>query len=146
MAERRYTVVHQLHPRFRDTDAMGHVNNAVFVTYLEVARQEYWRVLEGKSDYGRVPFILAHVSIDFRSEALQKEVLELAIRCEWIGGKSFAFRYEFRERESHRLVVEATSVQVCYDYDSKRSVAMPDALRRRLEALEGRPLLRENST
>jgi len=138
-----YHVTHVLYPRFRDTDAMGHINNAVYVTYLEVARQEYWRRLDQTQDYRRVPFILAHVSCDFRSEAMMSEVLEIGIRCEWIGGKSFAFRYAIHERDSRRLVVEATSIQVCYDYASKHSIAMPPELRRGLERLEGRSLDRE---
>ena len=138
-----FTVVRELMPRFRDTDAMGHINNAVYVTYLEVARQEYWRAFSGAQDYRRVPFILAHVTIDFRSEALVNEALLLGIRCEWIGGKSFAFRYEIREKTSERLVVEATSVQVCYDYDAKRSIPMPGELKRTLESFEGRDLSRK---
>lgn len=125
-------------PRFRDTDAMGHINNAVYVTYLEVARQEYWKALDRLADYRAVPFILAHVTIDFRSEALVRETLDLAIRCDWIGGKSFGFAYEIRSDQ--RLVVEARTVQVCYDYAAKRSIPVPDALRRKLEAFEGRSL------
>ena len=136
----RFRVTHDLVPRFRDTDAMGHINNAVYVTYIEVARQEYWRTFSREQDYRRVPFILAHVSIDFRSEALVREVLTLAIRCGGIGTKSFTFDYEIRERDSDRLVVEASSVQVCYDYTAKQSVPVPDELRRGLEAFEGRDL------
>lgn len=137
-----YPVVHPLSPRFRDSDAMGHINNAVYVTYIEVARQEYWRKLTGDANYRNVPFILAHVTIDFRSEALIDETLEIAIRCAWIGDKSFAFEYQIRERESRRLVVEATSVQVCYDYAAKRSIPVPGALRAKLEKFEGRSLAR----
>jgi len=139
MAE-AFTVVHELRPRFRDTDAMGHINNAVYVTYLEVARQEYWRSLAGQADYGRVPFILARVECDFRSEALLHELLELHIRCARVGTKSFAFEYEIRAQETQRVVVEAKSVQVCYDYAAKRSIPVPDALRGALERLEGRAL------
>ena len=140
MNERPFTVVFDLSPRFRDTDAMGHINNAVYVTYLEVGRQEYWKRISNVHDYRRVPFILAHVTIDFRSEALVTEVLDLAIRCEWIGTRSFAFVYEIREKATRRLVVEATTVQVCYDYGAKRSVAMPADLRRQIEKFEGRVL------
>ena len=140
MSERPFTVVFDLSPRFRDTDAMGHINNAVYVTYLEVGRQEYWKRISNVQDYRRVPFILAHVTIDFRSEALVNEVLEIGIRCEWIGTRSFAFVYEIREKATRRLVVEATTVQVCYDYDAKRSVAMPADLRRQIEEFEGRVL------
>src|SRR6476646_10689252 len=98
--DRRFTVVHELHPRFRDTDAMGHINNAVYVTYLEVGRQEYWKAFTRTRDYRRVPFILANVVVNFRSEALMNEVLEIGIRCEWIGNRSFAFAYEIREQTS----------------------------------------------
>ena len=142
MANEAFTVVHEIVPRFRDTDAMGHINNAVYITYLEVGRQAYWARFEGRDDYRRVPFILAGVTCDFRSEANVDEVLEIALRCEWIGTKSFAFRYEIREKTSHRLVIEARTVQVCYDYEAKRSFPVPDALRRRLEAFEGRGLAR----
>ena len=142
MRKSSFTVVHPIRPRFRDTDAMGHINNAVYVTYLEVARQVYWETLDHVDDYRRVPFILAHVTIDFRSEALVKEALEIGIRCEWIGGKSFAYAYQIWEQASERLVVEATTVQVCYDYATKTSMPMPEELRRKLEALEGRGLTR----
>lgn len=139
-----YRLNHEIVPRFRDTDAMGHINNAVYVTYLEVGRQAYWWALEGEHfDYGRVPFILASVAIDFRSEALLHEVLEVGVRCDWIGTKSFGFSYEIREKRSGRAVVTATSVMVCYDYDAKASIPMPGDLRRKLEAFEGRPLARD---
>jgi acyl-CoA thioester hydrolase len=142
VANQVFTVVHELVPRFRDTDAMGHINNAVFITYLEVGRQAYWARLEGHDDYRNVPFILAGVTCDFRSEANVDEVLEIALRCEWIGTKSFGFRYEIRDRATRRLVIEASTVQVCYDYDAKHSFPVPDALRHKLEAFEGRSLAR----
>ena len=143
---RRFTVIQEIRPRFRDTDAMGHINNAVYISYLEVARQLYWERLDHVADYRQVPFILAHVGIDFRSEALVREILEIGIRCEWIGTRSFAFVYEIWEKASGRLVVEATTVQVCYDYGAKQTVVMPDDLRRKLVTLEGRDLARPSVT
>lgn len=143
MSETRWTVVSPLRPRFRDTDAMGHINNAVYVTYLEVARQEYWRAFKQDEDYRVVPFILARVEIDYRSEALMRETLELAIRCSFVGTKSFGFDYEIREQSQQRLVVAAKSVQVFYDYATKQSSACPPEMRARLETFEGRSLTRE---
>ncbi len=139
----RWTLVAPLRPRFRDTDAMGHINNAVYVTYLEVARQEYWRAFKQDEDYRVVPFILAHVDIDFRSEALMKETLELCIRCSHVGTKSFGFEYAIREATTQRLVVSARTVQVFYDYATKTSKPCPSEMRERLEAFEGRSLSRE---
>lgn len=139
-----WKLVAPLRPRFRDTDAMGHINNAVYVTYLEVARQEYWRAFKGgDSNYRVVPFILAHVDIDFRSEALMHETLDLAIRCSHIGTRSFGFDYEIRDQASQRLVVSARTVQVFYDYTAKASIVCPPELRAQFEAFEGRSLTRE---
>ena len=143
MSHADWTIVAPIKPRFRDTDAMGHINNAVYVTYLEVARQEYWRAFKHDENYRVVPFILAHVDIDFRSEALMHEVLELCVRCSTIGTKSFGFDYLIREAKSGRVVVEARSVQVFYDYAKKQSMPCPPEMRQRLEAFEGRPLGRE---
>ena len=139
----RWTIVAPLRPRFRDTDAMGHINNAVYVTYLEVARQEYWRAFKHDEDYRVVPFILAHVDIDFLSEGLMRETLELCIRCSYVGTKSFGFDYAIREATAQRPVVKARSVQVFYDYATKRSMPCPPEMRERLERFEGRPLTRE---
>ncbi|MEO5989730.1 MAG: thioesterase family protein [Candidatus Eisenbacteria bacterium] len=146
MSDSLWTVVAPLRPRFRDTDAMGHINNAVYVTYLEVARQEYWRAFKGgESNYRVVPFILARVEVDFRSEALMHEMLDLGIRCSHVGGKSFGFDYEIREHTTQRLVVAARTVQVLYDYANKQSIAVPAELRANLESFEGRSLTREVS-
>jgi acyl-CoA thioester hydrolase len=138
-----FTVTHEIVPRFRDTDAMGHINNAVYVTYLEVARQIYWARLDAHADYRRVPFILAHVSIDFRSEALVSEVLEAGIQLAWIGNRSFSFAYRIWEKTSGRTVAEASTVQVCYDYGAKKTMPMPEELRRAFESFEGRTVPRK---
>jgi len=138
-----FTVVHEIVPRFRDTDAMGHINNAIYVTYLEVARQVYWARLDQHSDYRRVPFILAHVSIDFRSEALVSEVLEAGIRLDWIGNRSFSFAYRIWEKTSGRTVAEASTVQVCYDYGARKTLPVPEELRRSFESFEGRAVPRK---
>lgn len=143
MAAREFTFRHVIVPRFRDTDAMGHLNNASYITYLEVGRQAYWSALIGRDDYRSVPFTLAHVTCDFRSEALVDEVLEIALSCDFVGTKSFGFRYEIRERVTGRLVVEARTVQVGYDYQRRASMPIPAELRAKLEAFEGRPLGRE---
>ena len=108
--------------RFRDCDPMGHANNAVFSTYLEEARIG---VLGGLAD-----FILARVEIDFRSELRAGEQIEVATRCSRIGTKSF--HLEHRITAGGRLVAEAASVLVSYDYERGESVPVPDELRRRL--------------
>jgi acyl-CoA thioester hydrolase len=121
-----YPFIRRERVRFNDCDPMGHVNNALFSTYLEEARIG---VLGGLG-----AFILARVEIDFRSEARAGEELEIASRCSHVGRKSF--RLEHRIVAGARLVAEATSVLVSYDYDRSASVPVPDELRRRLQGDE----------
>ncbi|MGH7724485.1 MAG: acyl-CoA thioesterase [Candidatus Eiseniibacteriota bacterium] len=126
-------------PRFRDTDAMGHLNNAVYVTYFEVARAAYWLALTGDTNYQRVPFILAHTTIDFRSPAFVSETLEVGIRIARVGTKSFTFEYRIEEQATRRLVCDGRSVQVVFDYESGESRPVPDELRAALRKFENRP-------
>jgi acyl-CoA thioester hydrolase len=114
--------VHRERVRFRDCDAMGHVNNAVYSTYLEEARIG---VLGGLGD-----FILARVEIDFRSELRAGEEVEVRTRCSRVGTKSFDLEHVLEA--GGRVVAEAKSVLVSYDYGREESVPVPDDLRARL--------------
>ena len=117
-----FPFVHRERVRFRDCDAMGHVNNAVFSTYLEEARIG---VLGGLT-----PFILARVEIDFRSELRAGEQIEVGTRVARIGTKSFDL--EHRIRANGRVVADAKSVLVGYDYDAGKSVPLSDEIKTRL--------------
>ena len=112
------------HVRFRDCDAMGHVNNAVYSTYLEQARIAILGGLE--------TFILARVEIDFRAELRAGEDVEVHSRCAHIGTKSITIEHEIRAGE--RVVAEAKSVLVGYDYEAGASVPLSENQRRRLSS------------
>ena len=117
-----FPFVHHERVRFRDCDAMGHVNNAVFSTYLEEARIG---VLGGLT-----PFILARVEIDFRSQLRVGDEIEVGTRCSRIGTKSLDLEHEIRA--SGRLAAEAKSVLVGYDYGTEASVPLSEEIKRRL--------------
>ena len=133
-----YRVTFPIRPRFRDTDAMGHLNNAVYVTYFEVARAEYWRHMTGTTQYDQVPFILAHTTIDFRSPAYVSEVLEVGIRVARLGNKSFDCEYRIEEQTTGRLICEGRSVQVIFDYKLGKAYPLPEPLAAQVRAFEGR--------
>lgn len=133
-----YPVVVEIEPRFRDTDAMGHVNNAVFCTYFEVARAAYWLRLTGERRYHEVPFILAHVSADFRSPATVGETLAVGMRVTKLGRRSFEAEYRVVAAGDGRLVAEGRSVMVMFDYEKQVTFAMPEDLRAKVRSLEGR--------
>ena len=102
---------------------MGHVNNAVFSTYLEESRIGVLGDL--------IAFILARVEIDFRSELRMGEEVEVRTRCSRIGTKSFDLEHVI-SASGGRIVAEAKSVLVSYDYALSKSVPVPAELRSRL--------------
>jgi acyl-CoA thioester hydrolase len=122
-----FDFVHRERVRFRDVDAMGHVNNAVFATYVEQARIEYLRslgVLDGPLYMG---MILARIELDFLAPALPEGEVEVGVRASRSGNKSFELEYELQQEG--RLVARATTVLVAYDYEQARSVPLPESWR-----------------
>jgi acyl-CoA thioester hydrolase len=111
--------------RFRDCDSMGHMNNAVYSTFLEEARIE---VVGDLAD-----FILARVEIDFRAQLRAGDEVEVLTRCSHIGTKSLVLEHELRV--DGRPAAEARSVLVGYDYEHDRSVALSDEVRARLSGV-----------
>jgi acyl-CoA thioester hydrolase len=125
---------HEIEVRFRDCDAMGHVNNAVYLTYLEVARFAWWRRAFGPSGLTDHGFIVARVEIDYRKPALPGERLLVRLRVDAVGRSSFTVAYEVLNTRTRELVAEARSVQVAFDYAQGKSVPLSEDLRAKLEA------------
>ena len=135
--------------RFGDTDAMGHANNARFLTYCESARIEYWEAVTGEpfglATHGvSESMILAEITVTFRSPAFFGEILTVESRLGRIGRTSFTLEHRITaaasDRGSARLVATAEAVQVLYDYATGRPRPVPDEIVARLEAFEGRAL------
>ena len=133
-------IAHRLTVRFRDCDPLGHVNNAVFLTYLEQARFNLWRAQLGytatpanSSGKRGVGFILARVECDFKAQARYGDELEVRLALDAIGQKSFTYTYEILDVSTRRVVASARTVQVRFDYDENRSVPIDDALKARLQ-------------
>jgi len=116
--------------RFRDLDAMGHVNNAVFVTYLEMGRVAFFRDVFQVTDASGFDFILARVEIDFRKPILLRDPCCIGMRVSHVGRSSFTF--EYRLEAAGELAATAKSVQVSFDYATKSSKSLSDAFRARL--------------
>ncbi|HET7079673.1 MAG TPA: acyl-CoA thioesterase [Chloroflexia bacterium] len=75
--------------RFNDLDAMGHVNNAVYLTYCEMARVGYLRAVGGLGAFGQLDMILARAEVDYRMPIEFTDRLAVQVRATAIGTKSF---------------------------------------------------------
>jgi acyl-CoA thioester hydrolase len=130
--------------RFRDCDPLGHVNNAVYATYFEIARFSYWREALGYSEGDGFLFIMARVECNFRSQARVGELLDVQLRLSGIGRTSFTFDYRVVEATDGRLVADGSSVQVMFDYPTQRPVPVSEDFRARVSRYEQVELQRED--
>jgi acyl-CoA thioester hydrolase len=123
---------HRLEVRFRDCDALGHTNNAVYLTFLEQARFAHWRSLWGFGTPRLAPdlpgVILARVEADYKRPSRYGEVLEIRLAVADVGRSSFRYEYEI-VNEKEETVLTAKTVQVMYDYAAGKPVAIPDRIR-----------------
>lgn len=132
----RFTTEIQM--RFRDLDAMGHVNNAVYLSYCELARTQFYLKHAFKRSLHDIDFILAHVDIDYVAAAEWGDQIEVSVWPSKIGESSFTLSYEVRDKASGRLLARSSSVLVSYDYEKKKTKPIPSEFRRMLdENLEG---------
>ena len=129
-----FPFVHRETARFGDLDPMGHLNNAVYLRWIETARIEFLRRLGAfeRPDVRQMTMILARVELDFRSAVEFDEEVEVGVRVGRLGTKSFDLEHELRCGD--RVVAEARTVLVAFDYESKSSREIPDEWRRRLAA------------
>ena len=113
--------------RWRDLDALGHVNNAVYATYLEECRDEWAvRVLGAEDPW---EWVMARVAIDFREEVTQAdEAVLISVGLVRIGTSSLTLHEEVRKLDG-TLAAEAEAVIVARDPASGRSRALTEAER-----------------
>ena len=143
-------VVVPIQLRWRDLDALAHVNNAVYLSYFELARLSYIHVLLGPDALidpqttlpADFQFILAEVNIRYRSPATLEDRLSIAIWVSQVGRKSFVFDYQITDEHTGRLVAEGCSTQVWYDYAARASQPVPETIVTRMEALQASPIPR----
>jgi acyl-CoA thioester hydrolase len=122
---------------FRDLDVFGHVNNGVYLTYLENARIGYMRDVLGIESLEDLLVIVANVNIDFRSRASLGETLDVGARVSRIGTKSFDMDHEVHGPDG-RLVATASTALVTFDYRGDSTMPVPELWRERIEAYEAR--------
>jgi acyl-CoA thioester hydrolase len=130
---------HRVEVRFADCDPLGHVNHAVYLTYLEQARFGLWRRLWGftgataMTAAGGAGLILARAECDYRIAATYGERVDVRLGLAGIGRTSFTYDYEIVDAaDPARVMATARTVLVLYDYAVAKPVAIDDDRRKDL--------------
>ncbi|MDX6534892.1 MAG: acyl-CoA thioester hydrolase [Gaiellales bacterium] len=117
--------------RWRDLDGFGHVNNAVYMTYLEEARDEMYTELLGEVVHRMV---MRHTSVDFRSGLVQEDdEVEVATDIIRVGRSSVTTRETVTALSDGRVAAVAETVMVHTDDTRNASAPFPDSARELLE-------------
>jgi acyl-CoA thioester hydrolase len=116
--------------RYNDYDTNGHVNNAVYLTYFEIARQRAW--IEAMGMPRDFPFVIAEATVRYVKQAMLGDPLEIEVKTARIGTKSWDWAYDIVHAGDGALVARGSTVQVMFDYDAHRSIPVPDDVRARL--------------
>jgi acyl-CoA thioester hydrolase len=117
--------------RYNDYDTKGHINNAVYLTYFEIARARAW--LERVRGDPEFPFVVAEARIQYTSEGMIGDPIDIEIHTSEIGNKSWTWTYSIRDTRDERVIAEGSTVQVMFDYLDRKSIPIPDEVRAGLE-------------
>ncbi len=113
--------------RFKDMDPMQHVNNAVYFSYFEIGRLEFFRKVVNDIEFKKYPFILARVEANFH-KPITVHFPEVILKM-WagdFGNKSFKFFYEILSKDEKIKFTSGESVQVFFDYKSNKTIPVPE--------------------
>ncbi|NNC96150.1 MAG: acyl-CoA thioesterase [Chitinophagales bacterium] len=117
--------------RWGDQDELQHINNAVYLTYMEEYRIRYlMNAIHWSWENDKL--ILARVTLDFINQLNYHDDNYIYIRCSYLGNKSFTLDYIITDEKSDIVIIsKGTTVMVTFDYDSNRSIPIREDLKQR---------------
>jgi acyl-CoA thioester hydrolase len=127
----------KIHMRWSDLDEMRHVNNAVYLTYFEQGRLNYFQQAI-HWDWRQTQMIQARAVVDYKIPLFLKDNPFLYIRTVRLGNKSMEIEHLIVDEQSHhpkgedRLIAQGTVILVAYDEKLQRSAPIPDSEREKI--------------
>lgn len=136
--DRPFPLELELPIQWGDMDSLGHVNNVMFMRYMESGRIAYFEKvgLERTLDGVSVGPILARATCDFIAPLHYPDLIRVGVRVSATGRSSFTMSYRIVSTGTKRLAAKGEAIIVMYDYKGGRSMPLDQALRDRIAALE----------
>lgn len=132
-----YKFFRDMEVRFADLDAIGHLNHAKYLTYMEQSRIHYLQTVCGWSgEWENLGMILAKATVDYLLPVHFGELIRVYIRCSKLGHKSFNLSYLLKKANSDSIVAQATTVMVAYDYQNQQTIPVPTAWKEAISEYE----------
>ena len=134
-----FNYFHPITVRFADLDPQAHVNNAVYLTYLESARLGYYEqvgIWERQAGM-KTGMVVAHIDIDYLAPIFFGQAIQVGVRLARLGHKSFTLAFVIVTVPGKDPLARATSVMVTYDNETGQSIPVPLDWREKLTFFEG---------
>lgn len=124
--------------RYADCDMHQHMNHAIYFSFFEQARVEYFTKLGVKAghDYKSIPFILVAAHCDYKAPAYLNDEVVIKMGTTHIGNTSFRIDYVMENTKTGAVLAEAYTVQVMYDYEQMKPIPVSESIKNRIQKLK----------
>ncbi len=126
-----HTLEVKLSPRFKDTDALGHINNASITTWFEEGRQPIFRYFIPDLDPKKWNLIIARIEVDYLAQADYQGEITIKTNVAKIGNSSFQLHQE--AFQNNTLISKAKTFLVHFNYTTQKSEPIPENIKNKLE-------------
>lgn len=121
-------------PRFGETDALGHVNNASYFSYLEEARIRFFEEIGYNISSKEWNFILASTKCDFVNQGYFNQQMTINTYVSRIGTKSFQLEHDIICSQTGEIIAKANAIIVYFDFEKQKSAPIPGLLKEGLKS------------
>jgi acyl-CoA thioester hydrolase len=131
---------HPVEVRYGDLDPQGHVNNAKHLTYFEQARVAYMIELglfTKDQSFMKIGVIVADVHITYLAPVYFGQNIKIGVRTAKIGNKSMTWEQNIVDAETGKELSKGELVIVTYDYETGKTISIPQEWREKIAELEG---------
>ena len=131
---------HPVEVRYGDLDPQGHVNNAKHLTYFEQARVAYMIELglfTKDQSFMKIGVIVADVHITYLAPVYFGQNIKIGVRTAKIGNKSMTWDQNIVDTETGKELSKGELVIVTYDYETEKTISIPQAWREKIAQFEG---------
>ena len=119
-----------IEPRFSDTDGLGHISNTAFPVWFETSRTTLFKIFHPSLDLKTWPLIIARTEIDFLAQTYWGTEVIVKTYLSKLGNSSCTVVHEVWQKE--KMVAKGLAIMIYFDYQSNKSVAIPDDIRDQL--------------
>ena len=126
-----FSYIKNVKSRWRDMDAIGHINNAIYLTYFETVRVDYlhelgFELLKRGNDVG---VILASMKIDYLIQSLHPNTFSIGCRITRLGTKSFDLYSAIFDVKNINPVVVGVFTLVMFNYKTQKTIDLTDNIK-----------------